>query len=419
VIEEHLSYRPRVSRETRRLLMAALLAVAAIWILARIRFPEQQTTPNPVAPLLSQLAPRYRFADLASDVSAAQTRIAAALAVLPASPHAALRLPAGLGLAMARAGDTIDSIVAQDRASGLTLVRLSGDDLATAPAVWIPERLDQPRYLLAASPGGSRIVAAPVLVNALDEESSPLWPDPVWVIRGSAQLPAGAFVFTGDALLVGLAIDLHGVRVIVPGSTRLAEATRLLVANSGAPGNLGLDVTDLTAPWSRATAATQGVVVSHVDSGGPAARSLAIGDVIETVDGTAIGSWADWQARTGRLVEGQSVMLRVRRAGVTHDAALTARPATAATTAKGLGLSLRRVATGAEVTRVEPGTAASAAGLRAGDVVVQFGGIKTPSPAGLRNAFVELPEGGAIVAGITRGETHQVVALEKDAAGDR
>ena len=71
MIDDHLAYRPKVSRETRRLLTAVLIAILAIWILARIRFPEEQATPNPVAPLLGQLAPRYRFADLASDLTAA------------------------------------------------------------------------------------------------------------------------------------------------------------------------------------------------------------------------------------------------------------------------------------------------------------------------------------------------------------
>ena len=52
--------RSRVSRETRQLLIAALVAVVALWLLARIRFPGAPATPNPIPSLLSQLsvAPR-------------------------------------------------------------------------------------------------------------------------------------------------------------------------------------------------------------------------------------------------------------------------------------------------------------------------------------------------------------------------
>jgi hypothetical protein len=420
VIEDHLSYRPRVARETRRLLTALLVAILAIWILARIRFPEEQATPNPVGPLLGQLSPRYRFADLASDLTTAQSRIAAVLQPLPTPPYAALRLPGGVGLVMLAPDDELPDTIARDRASGLAVVRLEGDEVVAAPAVWIPERLDQARYLLAASPGGSRVFAKPVLVNALDEGPSPLWPDRVWTVRGDVELPHGSFVFTGEALLAGLAVEIHGVRMLVPASTVLAEASRLLAATGGgAPGSLGIDVAELTPALARATAAAGGVIVSHVDPRGPAAATLSVGDVIETVDGAPVRTWADWQARTGRVIEGQSVMAGVRRQGASRDVALVAGPTAGAAPAGGLGLSLRRSDAGAEVMGVDPGTAAAAAGLLTGDVVVQFGAVRAPSPAAIRQAFAALPAGGAIVAGIARGTAHHVVALEKDASGDR
>ena len=48
--------RSRVSRETRQLLIAALVALLALWVLARIRFPGQPVSPNPIPSLLSQLS---------------------------------------------------------------------------------------------------------------------------------------------------------------------------------------------------------------------------------------------------------------------------------------------------------------------------------------------------------------------------
>ena len=65
-METGSAYRPRVSRETRLLLTAGVLAVAALWLLARIRFPERPATPNPVPAVLSQLAsgPKYQTTSL-------------------------------------------------------------------------------------------------------------------------------------------------------------------------------------------------------------------------------------------------------------------------------------------------------------------------------------------------------------------
>ena len=43
----------RLSRETRHLLIAAFAALLALWILARLRFPERTSIANPIPPLLT------------------------------------------------------------------------------------------------------------------------------------------------------------------------------------------------------------------------------------------------------------------------------------------------------------------------------------------------------------------------------
>ena len=60
-METSSPYRPRVSRETRSLLTAGVMAVAALWLLARMRFPEHPVTPNPVPSVLSQLVGRVTY----------------------------------------------------------------------------------------------------------------------------------------------------------------------------------------------------------------------------------------------------------------------------------------------------------------------------------------------------------------------
>ena len=73
------AYRPRVSRETRRLLTTALVAVLTLWVLARMRFPDRPSTPNPVPPILQQLTAPPTFSDLADRIADARTRLADSL----------------------------------------------------------------------------------------------------------------------------------------------------------------------------------------------------------------------------------------------------------------------------------------------------------------------------------------------------
>src|SRR5262245_22409325 len=85
-------HRPRVSRETRLLLATVFFSMIALWVLARIRFPEQPHAPNPVAPLLTQLAPDTAFEDLARAVYELEPKAASALTMISVQhPSLAIR----------------------------------------------------------------------------------------------------------------------------------------------------------------------------------------------------------------------------------------------------------------------------------------------------------------------------------------
>jgi hypothetical protein len=373
-----------------------------------------------VAPLLGQLTTRARFADLAADLATVQNRIAAALVPLPGSPAPALRLGGGVALlpGLVDATPQEPQRIAQDRASGLTLIRLS-DPGGQAPTTWVAERLDQPRYLLAASAEGGRVFARPVLVGALEEQGSPLWSGRVWALRGATEIPDGTFLFTGDGYLVGLTVDAGGTSAIVPAATLLAEAERVRAAgNRGEPGLLGVEVAELTPALARATGTGAGVVVRRVDAGGPAARALQIGDVVQRIDGADVRGLADWHVRAARAMPGQTLRLDIRSQGKTRIASIAVAPLPRPDRAS-LGMELQRATGGTEVVRVEPGSAGAAAGLRDGDLLVQIGAVQAPSPARVRSTFAGLPEGGAVVAGLVRDGQHLVVSLEKNAPSDR
>ena len=139
-METSSPYRPRVSRETRLLLTAGVMAVAALWLLARIRFPERPVTPNPVPSVLSQLASGPKYDDLAGEIAQLHARLqpsllaldvpSAALGSLQTSPRtAAIRLRDDLAVTLVPPGSNRErwndaTILARDAASGLAVVRV-------------------------------------------------------------------------------------------------------------------------------------------------------------------------------------------------------------------------------------------------------------------------------------------------------
>src|SRR4030095_15167554 len=79
---ESASYRPRLPRETRRLLLTALVAVLTLWVLGRVRFPERPAAAHPVPPILDQLTGPPTFAELAARVGELRARLSDSLVTL-------------------------------------------------------------------------------------------------------------------------------------------------------------------------------------------------------------------------------------------------------------------------------------------------------------------------------------------------
>lgn len=419
VAEHDVTYRPRVPRETQRLLIAALIALGTIWVLARVRFQDSAPAPNPVTPLLDQLGSRSRLADIARDIADARGRLATWLAPEAVAGRAVLRLRGEIGLVHLPGGAPGSSpypLLARDPASGLGVVRIPDRSLTAPPAAWQPER-GRPAYLLAASARGDYVAASPVLVDVAGQTGHPAWPGAIWQVRSEPPLEPGTFLFTETGALGGLVIQAGGTNGIVPGATLQREADRLLAAPPGVPGTLGLEVTGMTPALAAATGATSGVVVNVVDPRGPAAGVIAVGDAITSFDGAAIGSPAEWRARALRVATSARITLRVVRGGAEMDVPIVSVPAAPPEAPRGLGLGLRAGRNGAEVITVGPGSDAWRAGIRDGDRIRQFGRVAAPSPAAIQRAYRELPAGGAVVVGIARAGSAQVLGLEKNAAG--
>jgi hypothetical protein len=338
------------------LLTAGVVAVAVLWLLARIRFPERPVTPNPVPSVLSQLTSDPKYDDLAGEIAELRARLQASLLSLDIpsadgsqqSPPrtAAIRLRDDLAVTLVPPGTNRERwhdalIVARDAASGLTVVRVPIPVSTSPPVPWTPRQPQQPRYLVASDVSPEGVSLRPTFVGSLYPIQSPLWSEPLWAVPGRSDLAAGSFLFTNSAELAGLVIAHGGGLAIVPGGTVLAEAEHLLATPPGPSGVIGMEVPDVTPPLASMTAATAGVVVAWVDPDGASREQLMAGDIIEAVDGRALTTRQHWEVRVARLSVGETLSLRVRRRGEKLDVALVANAPAAQLASRSLGITLR------------------------------------------------------------------------------
>ena len=82
---------------------------------------------------------------------------------------------------------------------------------------------------------------------------------------------------------------------------------------------VGIDVQRLTASISKATGATSGLIVTWVDSRGPAAGVVRPGECIEAANGAAISTTDEWDVHVARLAVARhsSSVFATRAAAVT------------------------------------------------------------------------------------------------------
>lgn len=410
--------RPRVSRETRRLLTAAALALVTLWVLVRIRFPDRVPTANPVAPVLNQIAPPPGFPDLAAEVERVGRRIrplASAVSTsdsfaqdgrraVPAWPlvdgHAVAILPTSHVVTDEKA------VVAQDPLTGLWLVRVTDTAAVNERVTWTAERLNRPRYVFALAPAAGSPSVIPAYISSLEPEASAAWSGEVWAVPGAAGLSVGSLLFTSAGEWIGIAADDGGRLVVVPAGTLVRRSDELR-RQPRLAGDLGLSVQNLSPAIAASTGSSTGVIVTWVDPGGPAAGLVLVGDVIESVGGTAVPTVSHWNVR---VAGAKTAQLQVRRRGSVTEVTVTpesARPGGE------LGLTLARSGTASRVVRVAAGSAAARAGLRPGDVLTAVGASRALAPADLQRQFASLPEKGTLLLAVARGDDHHIAVLAR------
>ena len=426
------SHRPRLSRETRRLLLTAFVAVLTLWTLARVRFPDRPAIVSPVPPILDQLTSPPTFADLAARVAELQAQLSDSIvpialvadrAVVGAGttrePVAALRVRDDLAVAVItpairRAGLSLPGIIGEDRGSGLTLIGTPTSGRPALPILWSPRSLDQPRYVLATAASPRGISLQPAFVGSLAPIDVPYWPGPVWALPTDVPLAAGALTFTEQGELMGVVAAHDGGLAIVPARLLLAAAEKTLEAPQKPAADLGIDVGELTPRLAVAAGAETGVIVTWVDPSGIAASILQSGDVIQALNETPITTPEQWRVAAARTGVGDVLMLTLTRMGAQTRTQIAASTPASKTADGTLGLAMLRIAgVGAHVMRVARGSSGADAGLMAGDVITSIGGVPAPTPAQVRSAFTSMARGTLLMVTVERGTTHHVVALQR------
>jgi hypothetical protein len=422
--------RPSVSRETRLLLTIVLISLGMLWVLARIRFPGRAATPNPVPPVLAQLAPPSAFEDMTSTVARLAPHVEHVVTAIVLSndggsgsspvPAQALRFRDDLAIALTSERDaarTVDGapieMTARDPATGLSLLRVGGDESA-APEIWSSRGMQNPRFLIASDAATGGVSLRPVFIGSLTSIASPRWAGSLWAVPYGVDLRAGTFLFTVDGELAGLAIRHDDHTAIVPGELLVTSVDRLTHQPTQKTVSLGAEVQGLTPTLVTALEARSGVVVTWVDPAGPAAGILSPLDVVERVNGVGVTSPDQWESQMLGLSDGGTAVLDVRRQGEPDQIRLIARAKMASTDDPVLGLTFRTVPkVGAEVVQVLPRSAGGRAGIRVGDIITTAGDVENPSAAQIPRLFATASKGGSLVVALTRDQDHRVVAIRK------
>jgi hypothetical protein len=440
-----------IARENRLLLIVIVVSAAALLLLARFRFPGEQRPVNPAPAPLERLAAQATFDDLASIIAQTQTRIAPALLALrvtgrapqppsltsaleppdravPTVPRLVLaaRVREDMAVAHLAAGDRVDGIIGvAGRPETLTIdpVRMLGlvrvpPESGPVPSIWDAQNpLSTARYVAVAeaTPGGPSL--RPLFLGRTDPFTTARWDRPLVALGAAGASQPGAAIFALNGRLEGLTMIEQRLPVMVPVRTLLAAVGELERGPAGPPGDLGIELADLTAPLIAATGADHGAVVAYVRPNGPANGLLQIGDVVLSAGGLRVLSAEALTIKAARTAPGTPLPLEILRrestSTVTVRVAALPERAVLPSASGMLGLTLRATADGAQVVRVADASAAQAATIAAGDVITAVGDVAAPSPAAVERAFRVAAPGAYLLVGVRRGASHIVIGLQK------
>jgi hypothetical protein len=410
----------------------------ALWMLARLRFPAPPAQPRAISQLLTSLRAGADFDALSSQVARAQGLVGDALSVLAFDvdegprgvrtlARPVLRIGGDIAVVQVPDGgrlgkDAAAVLLAQDRASGLGIVRVGLDPATSGVSPKLSALPEPPQYLIATTVYPDGVALRPFFLAATSEVEVATWSARGWVVPEDTGLTTGTFLFTREGEFAGLTVGRDGATVIVSSETVLDEANRLVGSPAAAPASYGVEIDALTPALSRALDATTGVAVAWVDPEGAAAGVLDVGDVIETADGRPLASRDQWRRLESSAVPGVEVTIGIRRGGEPAVVRLTPRAAPEAASGpvrsgkriSAFGAALRpRGTEGVEVVSVDQDSMAALSGLLPGDVITAAGALAAPAPAALLRAVEALTDGQPLLLSVRRGDSRHLLVLER------
>lgn len=338
------------------------------------------------------------------------------------------------------------------QASGLPALRL-GDSKTLKPGQWV---------VAIGSPFGLDHSVTAGIVSAVgrsnpyaDQRYVPFIQTDVAINRGNS----GGPLLDTRGQVVGINSQIFsnsggymGVSFAIPIDTAMGAVNQLKATGRVQRGQLGVAVGAITADTARGfnLPDTRGALVSDVQQGSAAEKAgVRRGDVIRSVDGSAISQSSDLPPIVGAMAPGTRVTLGVLRdgreqeigvtlsqlndtgvAGVPQfgqdDGSAAPSPARAANRLGLIGQDLDaddrqqmdlRKDEGVGVARVQ-GLAAREAGIQPGDVILAVGRNTVGSVAALDRALGGLRKGETVMLLVRRGGASQYVAVTPRAGGE-
>jgi serine protease Do len=215
---------------------------------------------------------------------------------------------------------------------------------------------------------------------------------------------------------IGFAIPVDALKEVLPQLEDKGFVTR---------GKLGVAIQEVDGTLAKALGldSPKGALVAGVEKGGPAEHAgLKAGDVIVAVDDAPIVHSQELPRTIARHAPGSKVTLDVVRDAKHQTIAATldelkekhfALDDQGSETRGRLGVGVADDEEGgARITQVAPKSAAAAAGLHAGDVIVEIDGKKVEDAADLKKSLQDLPKGKAVLAKVRRGDEVRWIGID-------
>jgi Do/DeqQ family serine protease len=332
-------------------------------------------------------------------------------------------------------------LVAADSQTDIAVLKVRPDNLSVLP-VGDSDKLSVGDYVVAlGNPFGVGQTATFGIVSALGRNGLGIEGYEDFIQTDAAINPGnsgGALVdMSGHLIGISTAILSRsggnvGIGFAIPIDLVRSVAEQLIAHGRVARGELGVAIQDLTPTLAQAMGikSATGALVSQVRPGSAAANSgIKQGDVITAVNGQTVTDSAALRNEIGQKQPGTPVRLTLLRNGkeIAVTATLGALVARADATmpslrseAPLLGLTVGPIPAsdphygklkGAFVTAVDPESAASDAGIKAGDIIVSAGHVAIDRPNDLERILRERSKDRPLLLQVQRGELALFVAI--------